>query len=83
MLKFRVSGENGEEYPLEELFEFASVYIGITKVDIDDEKLMFLTERGAALPVIKWSDDSCIKRRDAVEILQFQTTVGEHFRFAC
>ena len=78
MSNFRVSNESGEEYSLEGLFEVASVYIGITKVEIEDEKLMFLTERGAAVPVIKWADNSCIKRRDAVDILKFQTTVRKN-----
>jgi len=60
-------------YSLNELFSCAAVYIGITRVSVNNEKFMFLTERGASVPVLRWRDGSCIKGSEADNDLGFFT----------
>lgn len=69
--EYFVEGPEGICYTLEELFDVASVYIGLTRVSVEDEKLKFLSERGSTVPVLKWADDKVIKRREAINKLGF------------
>uniref|UniRef100_A0A7S2KZ73 Exonuclease 1 n=1 Tax=Leptocylindrus danicus TaxID=163516 RepID=A0A7S2KZ73_9STRA len=69
--EYFVEGPNGVCYTLEELFDMASVYIGLTRVSVEDEKLKFLSERGGTVPVLKWANGKVIKRREAIEKLGF------------